>query len=96
MLETPAWVAILERVARMQAESQEAEASRMARARWISWLNDGPSAGLGRQHKMSRVAIGWVPTAIASGNAEAITATADDGDDDMEGLSEEQLRLVQV
>ena len=32
------------------------------RAAWTSWLEGGPAAGLRRQHFMSRVATGWVPS----------------------------------
>ena len=30
------------------------------RASWTSWLREGPAKGLSRQHRMSRVAHGWV------------------------------------
>ena len=28
---------------------------------WQAWLQGGPAAGLARQHRMSRTAIGWIP-----------------------------------
>ena len=34
-----------------------------SRADWTSWLHEGPARGLGRQHKMSRTAQGWIPSA---------------------------------
>ena len=36
------------------------------REAWISWLHDRPAAGLGRQHRMSRVAHGWIPAPVAA------------------------------
>ena len=41
---------------------------RRAEADWHSWLREGPGQGLGRQHRISRVASGWIPTPV--GNAE--------------------------
>ena len=32
------------------------------KADWVSWLQEGPARGLGRQHKMSRTAQGWIPS----------------------------------
>ena len=31
---------------------------------WQSWLKEGPAQGLGRQHRMTRVAGGWVPSVV--------------------------------
>ena len=31
----------------------------------LNWLREGPAAGLGRQHHMSRVAGGWIPSRVA-------------------------------
>ena len=36
------------------------------RKSWISWLHGGPSAGLGRQHRMTRIALGWIPSPVAA------------------------------
>ena len=44
------------------AEAAEAEADRASTARFLSWLHEGPAAGLGRQHKLPRVATGWIPS----------------------------------
>ena len=35
------------------------------RASWSTWLREGPAAGLNRQHRMSRLVTGWVPTTVA-------------------------------
>ena len=37
---------------------------KVSQRNWQSWLREGPAKGLGRQHKVSRVAGGWVPSAI--------------------------------
>ena len=35
-----------------------------ASAAFRSWLHDGPAAGLGRQHRFTRIATGWVPSSL--------------------------------
>eukprot|EP00973_Karenia_brevis_P086513 11998076-Karenia_brevis.AAC.1 len=35
-----------------------------AHAAWMSWIREGPAQGLRRQHRMSRVAHGWIPSAV--------------------------------
>ena len=60
MLQTAEVVSALSRVADNMAQTQVHSEQLTSRANWISWVNDGPSAGIGRQHRMSRVAIGWV------------------------------------
>ena len=46
------------------------------RRSWRAWLHEGPASGIGRQHHMSRVVGGWVPSAVDQ------AALADcDGDD---------------
>ena len=39
------------------------DASR-ARAAWVSWTAEGPAKSIGRLHRMSRVASGWVPSQV--------------------------------
>ena len=58
--------------------SKIAEAARLYDAKqstrsWLTWLHEGPAAGLGRQHQMSRVAGGWIPSraAVVKGTDEA-------------------------
>ena len=49
-----------------QAAHRGCEADqRRAIASWKSWLCEGPSDGLGRQHRMSRTAAGWVPSIVS-------------------------------
>ena len=51
------------------------------RKSWISWLHGGPSAGLGRQHRMTRVAHGWISTPVAAGIVEIDPECRDGADD---------------
>lgn len=51
VLESQQWIKLLEDVARKQAEGEEA-ARRMSIAKWLTWLHEGPAAGLGGQHLM--------------------------------------------
>ena len=37
-------------------------------AAWLSWLTEGPGRGLSRQHKMSRTALGWIPSEAGPGD----------------------------
>jgi hypothetical protein len=92
MLDIPQWVQMLEDVARRQAESEEEAARKMQNAKWLSWLHDGPAAGLGRQHLISRSAIGWNPTADSVGDDSTLPPLADP--DGIDGLSSEELRSI--
>ena len=56
MLQHDTVAKMLEEAARKQAESEEAAAGKAATKKWISWMHEGPAAGLGRQHKMPKVA----------------------------------------
>ena len=55
-----------------------------AKCRWTAWLHDGPCKGLGRQHRLSRCATGWIPAKLAP------AASVDDDTlglvDDVEGV----------
>jgi hypothetical protein len=60
----------------------EAEAAAHAAVAYSNWLQEGPMSGLKRQHRMSRVATGWIPTAVAepkpmsSSRSPSLTASA--------------------
>ena len=58
MMQQEAVSLMLEEVATRQAEREEAAASKAITLKWVSWLHEGPAAGLGRQHRMSKVAQG--------------------------------------
>ena len=74
MLQSHAVVESLTEVAVGMAESMAQSDQTLSRANWISWVNDGPASGLRRQHRMSRVAIGWVRSKYLAGDV--------DGDDE--------------
>ena len=77
MLHVHAWLRALWAVADTQDTLAEEAAAERSRVKWTEWLHDGPGKGLGRQHRMSRTATGWIPSP---------TAAVDDdyGDDDPE------------
>eukprot|EP00973_Karenia_brevis_P036981 5097739-Karenia_brevis.AAC.1 len=35
-----------------------------ARRAWLTWIRDGPAKSLGRQHRLSRVSTGWIPSGV--------------------------------
>ena len=58
--------------------------TRKSNVAWTKWLCDGPAKSLGRHHKLTRVATGWVPSACAMGKPRASSTDdpCDDCDDD--------------
>ena len=50
-------------MAAVQAKRMTAAEAAAARVAFKSWLHEGPAAGLGRQHRFTRVSTGWVPSA---------------------------------
>ena len=93
MLESQQWIKLLEDVARKQAEGEEEAARRMSIAKWLTWLHEGLAAGLGRQHLMTRMSLGWVPTANATGNVGDVPGLGDD--DGIDGLTSDQLTTIE-
>ena len=63
-------------LARKSAE----QAARAAARNFSKWLHEGPSAGLKRQHQLSRTAVGWIPTAVASVEAGEHELELDEAD----------------
>ncbi len=59
---------------------------------WTKWLCDGPAKSLGRHHKLTRVATGWIPSASAA--FEPITDSTGnfEGDSGEDAISEELIR----
>ena len=49
--------------ASLVADRAAAHDKRLADAAWRSWINDGPAKSLGRWHRMTKVASGWIPSA---------------------------------
>ena len=58
-------IAKLNRIVSKIAEAAKEYDARQSTRRWLNWLREGPAAGLGRQHHMSRVAGGWIPSRVA-------------------------------
>ena len=86
------WVECFAAHALKFAEAAEAEADRASTARFLSWLHEAPAAGLGRQHKLSRVATGWIPSRTGE-EPDNRNEDHDQNDDDevANGLSPQQL-----
>ena len=81
-------------VAARRATGGIAKAARLhdehqSRVAWQNWLQEGPARGLGRQHKISRVSSGWVPSrALAVSQVDAQDIDDQVCFDDIEGVSE--------
>ena len=73
------WRKILSKVATMHVEKATDAAFRRERNARASWLEGRPSAGLRRQHRMSRVACGWVPAVQACDEEESDEGETYDG-----------------
>ena len=83
-LYTKQYVVILRLEANQTAKAAAGSDVEARRRSWQAWLHEGPAAGLSRQHRMSRVAGGWVPSAIdqaalAEHEADGSTADAAEG-----------------
>ena len=70
-----------------KAHRHDEHASQQA---WRSWLTEGPSNALGVQHRMSRVATGWISATVKS---VPLDLDIDDVgcEDDVEGITEDSL-----
>ena len=82
MLRHEAVATMLEEVASKQADKEKAAAGKAATLKRVSWMHEGPAVGLGRQHKMSKVAQGWAPLATASGRASDMPSLDEEDIDD--------------
>ena len=78
------WVTALGAVAEQESDIASRRAEAAMRANYQDYLNGGPALGLGRQHRMSRTAVGWVPTKVDSSKLLAV----DDFDDTGSVLSD--------
>lgn len=88
MLMHQATVAALGEIAMTNADLMEEAAAKRAQAKCIVWRNDGPAAGLGRQHWLSRVATGWIPNRSAPGDDEDRIEEIEDEELDTEFAAE--------
>ena len=84
---------LLSRDANGIADAAAAHDANASRSSWHSWLQEGPSSGLGRQHKLSRTSAGWVPAKL--GVTNECDSEDDDDDcviiDDVHGLTEQEV-----
>ena len=85
-LADPAWAESFLWVATKAADQADNRAAARAAERFADWLNDGPAAGLKRQHLFSRTATGWQDDTVASQPNTNLSEM-----DDTEGISKEQL-----
>ena len=94
MLNYDPWIDALRQTALKNAEREEAAAQAIAITAWTKWIHEGPAAGLRRQHRFTRVADGWAPTARSTG----LLADVDNHDtvDFDDGLSNEQLQQLRI
>jgi len=46
-------------------KAHEFDVAQSAKA-WSKWLHEGPAKGLSRHHRMTRVATGWIPSALGA------------------------------
>lgn len=77
-----AWVKSVADSAHKNAEAQERIAQLAGLSAWIQWINEGPSAGLRRQHVFSRCSAGWTVTGKSTGIVNEVDATDGKDDDD--------------
>ncbi len=89
MLLHQSWLGSLSQVAQQSAELAEAEAASTARVAWRKWLTEGPCKGLGRQHRMSRTALGWQPAQLAAPESVCLSEA-----DALDELDETQLEVI--
>ena len=85
MLEAPPLLYAFTNVAAAMFDSLQAEDDSRCKLAWDSWINDGPAAGLRRQHMLSRVATGWVPSSPVICDDELHDEEEEDRDGDMHG-----------
>ena len=46
--------------AKKASKAADSLAAKQTVNRWMKWINEGPAKGLGKQHRMTRTAAGWV------------------------------------
>ena len=86
LYQTP-YVVVLRVEATRQARGATAVDVAVRRYSWLSWSHDGPVAGPGRQHRVSRVTNGWVPFMVVRSEENGA------GDVDLHMDAEEEAEL---
>ena len=74
-------ITLMQQVSMVATRAQQHDRA-SARTRWLVWIQEGPGQGLGRQHKMSRCATGWIAAKTAAVVLEESEL------DDVEGIGE--------
>ena len=80
MLLSRPMVELLRQACVFMSEHLAAEEVELSNLRWQMWVEEGPAKGLRRQHRMSRVAQGWIPSGerTLEVNSEELLQVADD------------------
>ena len=89
MLRSTCWVRSLTEVARKATDQAEHKAAVAATKRFAELVQEGPAAGLRRQHLFARTATGWTQDATDKQQPTNFSEL-----DDFEGVSETQLRMA--
>ena len=89
MLRSSSWVRALTEVAMKAADLAEHKAAVAATQRFAEWIQEGPAAGLRRQHLFARTATGWTQDAADQQQPTNLSEL-----DDLEGVSLVQLRAA--
>ena len=76
-------------VARQESDTAAQRANATIRSNYQDYLNVAPALGLGRQHRMSRTAVGWTSTKVGTSKLLII-----DDLDDVDGLSADDMAAV--
>ena len=86
-LHYPPALEMMAAAAERQAQTEEAAACKHAFQEFLSWLKEGPAGGLRRQHRFTRVCIGWQRTKECGteGNDELTQR------DDLDGISQSEI-----
>jgi len=93
VLRDPIWVSCFAEHATKIAEQAEEQANRAATNNFMAWLSDGPAAGLGRHHKLSRAATGWITSRTGADDDQPDEgAPGDMHDEEVGGLSATQIQ----
>jgi len=71
-------------VAAASAKRVAQQDARTSRNAFLTWLHEGPAAGLGRQHRFTRTSVGWTPSSMLpaaspGGDVDSLLDSPDDG-----------------
>ena len=49
---------------------------------WEKWIHEGPAQGIGKMHRMTKVATGWIPSVVAPASKGVDADNGNEGDTD--------------